>query len=103
MRSAIDRLTFSMRKKGRISADDQQRLLNADCESEVAALADGLYDAHKISAAEHDRLVYAKRRDQMGRANARKRLKFSEIDRSLGCHRISPEVQGGLPSLGKRR
>lgn len=96
-------MVFSIGRKGRVSSDDQQQLVNADSEWEVAAVADKLHYADRISAAEHDNLVYAARRDQVGRANARRRAKFSEIDRSLGCRRISAEVQGGLPSLGKRR
>jgi len=86
-----------------MSSGEQEQFADAASESGVAELSDKLYHAGRISATEHDGLVYAARRDQARKANTRRKVKFTEIDRSLGSRKTSREVQGGLPSLGRRR
>jgi hypothetical protein len=103
MKPATAKFAFRLMQRGRMNSDDQEQFIDATSEEEVAELADKLYRNGKITMNEHDGLVYAARSDILRRADGRRKAKFNEIDRSLGCRRASPEVQGGLPSLGKGR
>lgn len=71
--------------------------------SDLAEWIDGLYKAGKISSAKRDKWYKAAQSATKKTAKEELRAKMREIDRYLGGGKGSPNVQGGLPSLGKKR
>jgi hypothetical protein len=71
--------------------------------SDLDEWVDELYRAGKISWAERNRWIRAAQSAKTAVAKQELRAKMREIDRYLGSGKSSPYVQGGLPSLGKRR
>ena len=103
MGNATARAAFSLLRKSRISRDDYHQLAILDSAEAISEVAGKLYRGGQISSVEHDRLVRAGESDERARAMAKKKAKMAEIDRRMGGRRGCPVVQGGLPSLGKRR
>jgi hypothetical protein len=62
-----------------------------------------LYRAGKISWAARNRWIRTVQSANSAVVKRELRAKMREIDSYLGSGRGSPNVQGGLPSLGKRR
>ena len=62
-----------------------------------------LYKAGKISWTERNRWIRTAQSARTAAAKQELRAKMREIDRYLGSGKGSPNIQGGLPSLGKRR
>ena len=72
-------------------------------ESDSAEWIDELYKAGKISWSGRNRWIRAAQSAKTASAKQELRAKMKEIDRYLGSGKGSPNVQGGLPSLGKRQ
>jgi hypothetical protein len=71
--------------------------------SDLDEWVEELYKAGKISWAKRDRWMRAAQSAKTAVAKEELRAKMREIDRYLGSGKGSLNVQGGLPSLGKRR
>lgn len=89
---------LELREAGGISEAEYNRLRAG----EALEVTDKLYRKGRISYRQFNKIERAIERDRKAQAKARKKEAFGAIDRKLS-HHGSPVVQGGLPSLGKRR
>ena len=83
-----------------ISPSECQILITTD--EPATLLIDTLLKDGKVSAKEHYVLRKAVDKEQEGRRKKRAKAVLRGVDRGLNRWG-SPEVQGGLPTLGKRR
>jgi len=90
----------------RISARECSQIFCAKSREEMARIAGKLCESGSISATERDELISAVSQDLLsGRsaeAEEKERLSTHEVE-FYTVRNGSPAVQGGLPSLGKRR
>ncbi len=90
------------RKQG-IPSEHFHELILVDSVDQMVEVVGKLYKAGKISTIVHDQLVRAAERGEEASAKEKKRAKMREVDRYWGGRKGHADVQGGLPSLGKRR
>lgn len=88
--------------RGLISSYEHSEILKRLGRDEVLQVTDELRRQGRITFRQFDKIMLAIDRDRRAQAVARKKGLFKSIDKkhSRGG---SPVIQGGLPSLGKRR
>jgi ribonuclease D len=101
---------------GQISPTEYSQIIGVESREEMAEIAERLYKWRRISATDRDELTGAVVQDLLFGQTAEAQQKASEKaslekTKAIMCRddydiireRGSPVVQGGLPSLGKRR
>lgn len=103
MMDAVVSVAYPLYKRRIISLEEFGWLCSVYSVQQMVDVAGALYKAGRITPSIHDRLVHGAERGEEAAAEARKKAKLREIDRYVNGRTACPHVQGGLPSLGKRR
>jgi hypothetical protein len=88
--------------RGLLSSYEHSEILKRLGRNEALEVTDELRRQGRITFKQFDGIMRAIDRDRTAQAKARRKEVFRSIDQKHS-HGGSPVVQGGLPSLGKRR